>query len=171
MPKPTAPPNLADPHLAIGLHCKVFVAHPDWVWHNDKKAWFDASKPATDVLSYEDRVRGRFLPYGNKLKADGDAGYVVLALAVAYLEGNQQFREGTSSLKQSRKFFCRSLKRVFPTPTRRERNRFYAMVRCGLFHDGMPKKGIKLDPKQSAPVVATTTGFTINANEFLDAIR
>ena len=64
----------------------------------------------TKIKIYEDRVSGWFLEIAEKLKSDNEAGFVILSMAIAYIEGNQQFREGKMSENNSKKFFIKGLK-------------------------------------------------------------
>ena len=59
------------------------------------------SNKEVDSLYYEAEI------IADELKENGSAGFVVLQLAVSYIEGNQQFREGESSENKSKKFFIK----------------------------------------------------------------
>jgi len=129
----------------------------------------------TKILVYEDRVLEWFLNIGNRLKGDNEAGFVILMISLAYIEGNQQYREGRSSHRQSSAFFKKGIKRVFPY-LRRIANvddlldNFYADVRCGLFHDSITRKKVTISGQFNDPI---TLGKVININphRFLDAVK
>lgn len=107
------PPDLKnDAHRAVGLHFKLFEKHADLAWDNKNRRWLERSAFETKVAIYEDRVRGWFLDCAARLQADHNAGFVVLMVAVAYLEGNEQYRRGSTSNKKSEKYFVSAHSKV-----------------------------------------------------------
>jgi len=96
-----------------------------------------------------DQVLGWFLDHAKTLASERHAGFVVLMIAVQYIEGNQQYREGTDSLHHSEDFFKRGMMRTFKDAGSEQCNEenygwFYRKVRCGLFHDGMTREGVQI---------------------------
>lgn len=80
----------------------------------------------TKILVYEDMVKtwflevGKYLSLKNKVKLNGEefstneAGFVILQIAISYIEGNQQYREGKSSFpRDSENFFITGFRRIF----------------------------------------------------------
>ena len=138
----TPPPDLDQPHLAIGLHFKRFPGR-DEVWHNQEQRWYPLAEFDTHVRIYDDRVRGWFLDCASRLPHDG---FVVLMIAVAYFEGNEHYRVGRVPRPgESGRFFRDGFARAFPelsgTPAVQT---FYEDVRCGLFHDGITRERIRI---------------------------
>ena len=96
------------------------------------------------IKIYEDRIRGWFLNFGKDLTKEKHSGFIILMICVAYLEGNQQFREGKESQNNSGEMIKKAISRMIKIPKENERlfNLFVEEVRCGLFHDGMTRKHI-----------------------------
>ena len=66
----------------------------------------------TKISIYEDRVKGWFLNFARELTKEKNSEFVVLMICVNYLEGNQQFREGRTSLeRESTKMLKKALKK------------------------------------------------------------
>lgn len=107
---------------------------------------------------------------GDKLKAEHNAGFVVLMVATAYLEGNQQYREGRTREGESKKFFVAAIQRIFSL-TEQQGRELYGEVRCGLFHDGMTKHRVSIANEYPDALVVVGDEFRISPNKFLDAVR
>lgn len=171
---PPDPPDLATDHHAISLHFKWFPSSPEWAWHAEEQRWYERAAFETKVALYADRVRGWFLQWGDLLDRHHDAGFVVLMLAVSYLEGNQQYREGRAGTKSdSAPFFKRALLRVCPGIREEHAGRFYGLVRCGLFHDGFTKHGVGIENRfRDAVKVDPGTGdLLISPRQFLALVK
>lgn len=125
------------------------------------------------ILVYEDRQKTWFFNIAKKLKKDNEAGFVILMIASSYLESNQQYRTGSSSRNNSTLYIKTALKRIFPTITQREENIFVDGVRCGLFHDGITKKGVFINASQDNIFVSNAQSGTliVNPHKFLDSVR
>ena len=135
----------------------------------------DYNNVDTKILIYEDRVKEWFLEIGNRLRKDNEAGFVILQIAVSYIEGNQQYREGTTSHRNSKSFFVKAMKRIFPEIISISNidsllESFYDQVRCGLFHDGMTKKFVTISKEYKIPLDISATDIKINPHKFLDKI-
>lgn len=127
----------------------------------------------TKIKIYEDRVNGWFLKIAEKLKRDNEAGFVILSIAIAYIEGNQQFREGKISENNSKPFFIKGIRRIFgkedvPEDILKD---YYKKVRCGLFHDGMTGKNVSISGDFPDPLRYTNGTIKINSHRFLDKIK
>lgn len=133
----------------------------------------DISKTEIKIKVYEDRVAGWFLDFAKKLSDnEGDAGFIVLSIAVSYIEGNQQFREGKLSKNNSCNFFVRGMKRIFDKEEIPEEiiKKYYNQVRCGLFHDGITKKNVSISGGYNNPISYSAGKIFINPHKFLDKI-
>ncbi len=133
-------------------------------------------KPITSEIKikiYEDRVKGWFIDIATGLKNDNEAGFIILSIATAYVEGNQQFREGKLSKNKSRKFFVNGMKRIFHEESVPELilNDYYAQIRCGLFHDGMTGRNVVISSNFSEPLRHIGGQIIINPHKFLDKIE
>lgn len=127
------------------------------------------------ISVYEDRVKEWFLNIADRLKADNEAGFVILQIAVAYIEGNQQVREGSDSTGDSYYYFKEGMKRIFTKEKFDDEDIriFYEKVRCGLFHDGITKSNVLLsgDFKKALEIKFPYKLIFINPHLFLDRIK
>jgi len=126
----------------------------------------------TKINIYEDRVNTWFLKVAQKLKMNREAGFVILSIAVAYIEGNQQFREGVSSHNKSKTFFIKGMRRIFDKEDVPEKVLldYYQQIRCGLFHDGMTRKSVFIMDDLSTPISYNNGLIKINSHKFFDKI-
>lgn len=138
------------------------------------------------LLVYEDRVKSWFFDIGNNLKGNNEAGFIILSIALQYIESNQQFREGKASEGDSRECFNRGFKRIFNNLYLSEANLeelghiIYGSVRCGLFHDQITGRDIYIHAGENTPVFVwqqQNIGNTIrniiliNPHKFLDMVN
>lgn len=106
----------------------------------------------TRIAIYEDRIRGWFHDQARILeKASDHCGYVLLMVAISYIEGHAMFLRGESSKGKSQVFFNIGFKDVFKCenkpPLANEDEvikEIYDQVRSGLFHHGMTKGKVRL---------------------------
>lgn len=132
----------------------------------------------TKILIYEDRVKEWFLEIGKRLKLDNEADFVILQIALSYIEGNQQYREGESSDRRSKEFFKKGLKRIFSEiqniyMIENVLDNFYKQVRCGLFHIGITGHGVTISGEFSDALKILFPEFPeirINSHKFMDAM-
>lgn len=108
------------------------------------------------IRIYERQVEGWFLSPARKLLEEmpEQAGFAVLGICFAYLEGVQQYREGRSSISAESKIFFRdSFSRVFGSCGLPDSviDMVYKDGRNGLFHDGMTRSRVIYDLKQKQP--------------------
>lgn len=88
---------------------------------------------------YEDRVLYWFLDIAKSHVANGTApgDYVALAIAIAYIEGVEQYRRGQMTPQhKSGEWFKSGVRRIFPKASAEAVNRLWSAVRNGLFHNG-----------------------------------
>lgn len=128
------------------------------------------------ILIYEDRVNGWFLNFAEELTKKDNSEFVVLMICINYLEGNQQFREGKSSLNNSSETLKRALKRIFPETEEETLDYLIDRVRHGLFHDGMTRRGALLRYGLSIPFFTFTMRdgekwLEIDPSKFLEEVR
>ena len=139
------------------------------------KFGLDPNNINTKILVYEDRVKEWFFEVGKRLKRDNEAGFVILQIALSYIEGNQQYRRGESSDRNSREFFKEGIKQIFPelnqiTNVDSMLNSFYKQVRCGLFHDGITGRFVTISGNFPEALEISDTEIKINPHKFLDKI-
>jgi len=129
----------------------------------------------TKILVYEDRVKEWFLGVGKRLNHDNEAGFVILQIALSYIEGNQQYRKGESSERKSKEFFKEGMKQIFPEIKKTKKidnllSMFYKQVRCGLFHDGMTGRFVTISGEFPNALEISNTEIKINPHKLLDKI-
>jgi len=137
---------------------------------NNKTSPYDID---AKILVYEDRQKTWFFNIADRLKKNNEAGFVILMIAAAYLESNQQYREGQSSRNGSSDAIKRSLRRIFPQITTQEEDVFINGVRCGLFHDGITKKGVFINASQNDIFTYNVREETliVNPHKFLESVK
>lgn len=158
---------------------EIFLQKQDDRHKKLAEAGLDINDIKTKILIYEERVKKWFLNIAEGLKKDNEAWFVILAIAVSYIEGNQQFREGKSSTRQSKKFFIKGMKRIFDKSDVPNQilEKYYDQIRCGLFHDCMTRKSVTLSSESKKPISYTTNQnnsdclIKINPHKFFDKIR
>ena len=129
------------------------MATDDFEILGENYRWYRATSEITDTRNqsrrpdsdytakvdvYEDRVRTWFLDLATRETRTGQSpgDYVALLIALAYLEGVQQYRCGDGSHSDSGKRFRASAERVFPSALGEPIDRLWHAVRNGLFHCG-----------------------------------
>jgi hypothetical protein len=134
-----------------------------------------ASEYSAKVDVYEDRVRHWFLGVAQRLIANGPdpADYVALAVAVAYLEGVEQYRRGSvAPAGQRGQWFQDGAARVFAGTDGATLARLWRAVRCGLFHSGFTEGPILLSHNEPTALRAAPDGFLhINPVRFVERRR
>ena len=131
---------------------------------------YDSGKLGAGALNdridvYEDRVRGWLIDCGPILNRHEHAGFGVLQIGLAYLEGFSIFLRGEDGRYRSFQFFQEGLSSVFsevaslPIPARDAFAKImYQDGRCGLFHFGMTRRRVVLSDGQ--PVFRVKTDPT-----------
>ncbi|MFW6173781.1 MAG: hypothetical protein ACOC5T_08555 [Elusimicrobiota bacterium] len=95
------------------------------------------------IKIYERQVKEWFLNRATRLLRGENNGFIVLMICLSYLEGVQQYREGTYSNWQSKQFFVDAIERLYPGEySHDDLKDFYKQARCGLFHDGMTRSKV-----------------------------
>ena len=114
------------------------------------------------------------LPFNEDFDTN-EAGFVILQIAISYIEGNQQYRKGRSSKdgRESKAFFIDGLRRIFSLKGKHNKtlDNFYQQVRCGLFHDGMTRKLVMIDGNYNEPIEISAKSIKINPYKFLRCIE
>lgn len=159
--------------IAVSPNFKIYNDRPNFVVDSRNKSEYPIHDIQTKILVYENCVTGWFLDYGEMLKKHHNAGFVVLQVALAQVEGIEQYRRGESSYKKSSEFFCSGLKEIFSLTDAEKQlleKHFYPSVRCGLFHDGMTRPSVKIENRFPCPLKFDGENILISPNKFLDAV-
>lgn len=128
----------------------------------------DPKRLSHKILIYEREVTGWFInPAKELLKSDSFSnGFIILMVCMAYFEGVEQYRQGSTSTARSREIFTNALDRVyngkFTTP---QIESLYNKCRCGLFHNGMVKNGILFNSTYPDSIEFTEDNSRINVNQ------
>ncbi len=157
---------------AVSLNFKHYSRKPGIVVDSRTNEEYIYDSLDTKILVYEDRVTGWFFHYGRHLQSHHDAGFVVLQVALAQIEGIEQYRQGQSSDNQSGRFFREGLKRIFRLDKSSDAwlKNFYTLVRCGLFHDGMTRSQVWIENRFNVPLDYDGSHILISPNKFLNAV-
>jgi hypothetical protein len=168
MPVPSDPPEASAPHIAVSLHFKKFEHAPGFLWHQEQRRWYDLSDLDTLIELYRDRVSGWFLDCVRQVQHNG--GFIMVMVAISYLEKNERYREGDKTGDDAGKFFKQALRRVFPELSKENAKLFYEAVRCGLFHEGMTRRSVSISEDLPSALKADGRGIVMNPRRFLDAV-
>ena len=98
---------------------------------------------------------------------------MILSISIAYIEANQQYREGGSSSKTgSGHAFSKGIARIFPNcmPPGAVDD-LYSDVRCGLFHDGLTKRSVLISNEYPLAIDYQKSTIVINPLMFFDAVK
>lgn len=191
--------NNPDPNIGVSgpgpasvsgnwLSKNYFQINANDVIHSPSNTTGQLTDLSTKILIYEDRVKGWFLDYALMLKnypcpdVRRHSGFIILSIAVEYIEGVEQFIQGKSSknisifnngnqITGSKAAFASGLIRIFNNCnlTNDIAFEFYDKVRCGLFHDGMTKTDVQLGSFTKA-IEYSNSVLKIDSHKFLDEI-
>jgi len=139
----------------------------------------------TRLAVYEDQIRGWFHDQARILeKASDHAGFVLLLIAVSYIESYAIFWKGEDSKGKSKEFFRDAFKDVLPSDVKDPAvlnsaiGVLYHQVRCGLVHVGITRGKVVLSGRVNHPVdieVNNETGevvqININPHRLLDEVE
>jgi hypothetical protein len=158
--------------IAISLNFRIYSDRPNVIINQRTKKEYTKNDIETAILVYEDRVKGWFLRYGHILQEHHDAAFVVLQIAVAQIEGIEQYQRGESSENKSKEFFSEGLKKIFDLTTADDLwiNDFYVCCRCGIFHDGMTRKRVLIENRRHRPLEYKDNQIWVSPNKFLDTV-
>jgi hypothetical protein len=135
----------------------------------------------TWVKIYGDRMRGWFIDHAKRLDKDGDAGYIVLMICVAYLEASEQYLQGRRPNAGESSTFVRNalirvtnIKKPEKPLVKKAINMFVSHVRAGLFHDSMTRRNISIGRHYIGAISISDTedpALLINPSILLKAVE
>ena len=178
--------------VAISKHFEIKRKGSKWRYDRRNNQKYDIDDIDTKIMIYEDMVKtwfldvAKYLTIRNKVNHSynedfdtNEAGFVILQIAISYIEGNQQYRKGSSSEGRTHRksnssiFFIEGLRRIFSLKEKDEKtlDTFYRQVRCGLFHDGMTRKLVMIDGRYNEPIELSAKSIKINPYKFLKCIE
>lgn len=140
----------------------------------DNNAQLDPTNLDDKIKIYQREVEEWFLkPAKSLVRTSGDRfnnSLVVLMICMSYIEGVEQYKTGVSSDKQSKDLFRLSIIRMYPNESFSDSNinRLYSDSRCGLFHNGMVKAGVRFsDDYEKAIEFQNGGNIRINPRQLL----
>lgn len=121
---------------------------------------------------YEKQVNGWFLKHSSNLAIQDGGSFVSVMIALSYIEGVQQYKEGCSSNSRSGGFFIEGFKDIFGNGYSDDDIRaLYKEARCGLFHDGMTRGDIILKSDSTTAITFDREQIIISPRLFIREIE
>lgn len=111
------------------------------------------------IMLYEDQLNGWFLNIADQLKDEVAADFVILLIILSLIEGHSVYLTGEDSYRDSKNHFAEGFKKIIGPSIAfgnainefekaelllAAANTVYEQARCGLFHDGKTRYGIRL---------------------------
>lgn len=160
-------------NLAVGITGVIDDNGRAYVYDNIKHKNLNPDNLDDKIKIYQRQVKKWFLECATRLIKGKDNGFVILMIAVSYIEGVEQYREGISSRRQSKSFFKQGLKRIFSIAPEDEcyLDSVYEQVRCGLFHNGMSESNVIISYEYLKPIEFCNQDIKINPKLFLNEIK
>ena len=157
--------------VIVGEH---FQWHADTSEIEDVRDW--TRRPDSDygakVDVYEDRVSEWFLHPAVRLTlTQSPADYVALSIALAHVEGVEQYRRGQEAPeRQSGAWFKDGIRRIVPTAPAGAADRLWKAVRCGLFHSGFTYGPTLVTYEMGEPLDSSGRYLRINPQGLVRAV-
>ncbi len=161
----------------------IYVAPDIQAWRDDTYSpcvyderngrWLNPYCIEDKIYIYERQVQEWFLIRAVSLIRRKQNDFVALMIAVAYIEGSEQYRRGETSNGRSKRFFRYGFQRIFHMSESDSNNidRLYDHLRCGLFHNGMSGDMVVLNRKLKKPVEFSARGtIDINPRLFVETV-
>jgi hypothetical protein len=124
------------------------------------------------IYIYERQVKDWFLNRATKFTRGRHNGFIVLMLCMSYLEGTEQYKEGSSSHRRSQQVFKQAVHRLYPQRfTDNNLTRLYQQSRNGLFHNGMVSGDIIINNDFIASMEFLEQDIKINPKKLLSDIK
>ncbi len=158
--------------VAFSLHYKWNPRKPAYVRDARTGDELDLYDFETKVAIYEDRVKTWFLDHAKILHTQGNAGYVVLQIAVSQIEGMEQLRQGNTSRGKSEDYFVKSMTRIFPHLANDDSllKAVYSNVRCGLFHSGFTQGPVFISEDFSSAIAVDDGRINVCPSKVLASV-
>lgn len=125
---------------------------------------------------YKARVEGWFFDVAKQIVKDGEnpGDYVAVMVALSYLEGVQQFREGEETPQgEAGAWFKESSRRVLVGLSNDINDilgRLWKETRCGLFHSGFPNGKVVLSHAGTNAVMVDGEFIRIHPRLFVEQV-
>lgn len=125
------------------------------------------------ILIYRRQVEDWFLNCAHNLCRKENNNFLVVMIAISYIEGVEQYRNGQESRGNSKKVFSEGMKRIFGLSniTEHQLSSLYKHLRCGLFHNGMSGDAVILNRTIKDAITFSDRGtIDINPRKFLNVV-
>lgn len=124
------------------------------------------------IKVYERQVKGWFLENARNLLDKEHNNFISFMIAISYIEGVEQYKNGISSHSQSSIFFIKSFKKIFGGHySDSDIRKFYKDARCSLFHVGMTSKSIILIKGRGISIEFINNDIIVDPKLFLSRIE
>lgn len=131
------------------------------------------SKIDDKIYVYQRQVDEWFLKRAARLCQREHNNFIVVMIAISYIEGVEQYRNGRLSNGRSKQYFLDGMKRIFRlnNVTDDQLETMYKHLRCGLFHNGMSGDSVVLNTTLEDAIIFSNRGtIDINPKLFLNFI-
>lgn len=163
------------------LH-SIDVPHTAWYVSPDRHTQADLHlgdfERRVEIL--ESQFRGWFFDHANLLWSEANpkrehSGFAVVTLMTTYIEAIAEFLSGKDSTGNSKKFFKRGFRAVFPDLGKQVTvgdpeqvvdeiaEAFYTQIRCGLFHTAATRRRVQLVWGMKAGALVISGGISEDA--------
>jgi hypothetical protein len=128
------------------------------------------------IKIYKREVEGWFLEPARRLLKSAKSfnnSLIILMICMSYIEGVEQYKEGSSSNGQSSQFFINSINKLYPNECFSEDDikNLYHDSRCGLFHNGMTRSRVVFNHDFEKALQFEDQRIKINPRKLLEDIR
>lgn len=153
-----------------GFYDSMGIAH---AWDEKTGNALDPNNIDDKIYIYESQVKRWFLNKATSLAKGKNNGFLVLMICFSYIEGVEQYIQGSRSNKRSKEFFRDSMNRIYPGKfLDSDLDVLYSEARCGLFHNGMVRGKILINLEYEDPIsIPNADTIMINPNKFLNNIK
>jgi len=161
-------------YLAPQIVGKINRSGENEVFDEKTNGSLDPNNLDDKIKIYERQVKCWFLNRASRLLRGKNNGFIILMIAISYIEGIEEYRSGESSNRRSNEFFKRGVQRIFSIEGHSNQlDDFYSQVRCGLFHSGMTRNKVIITDDDNSQIIDFSENETIKINyrKFLNKIR
>ena len=128
------------------------------------------------IKIYKREVQGWFLEPARRLLKSANSfnnSLIILMICMSYIEGVEQYKEGSSSNHQSSRFFISSINKLYPNECFSDDDirGLYSDSRCGLFHNGMTRSRVVFNHDFEKALQFEDQRIKVNPRKLLEDIR
>lgn len=131
----------------------------------------DFEKKDIKIEIFRRQLQHWFFDAAEILKENDDNDFVLMMICATYIEAIHQYKTGMSSKDNSKKTFTKSVKKIFKIDNKKVSNDIYSALRCGLFHNSMVNKNIRLVNFGDDAISVNSGIININCIKFYECIK